>query len=99
MLAASAAALVQLLLLCFAGGNAAHPPCLRQGVANVADVLKEQGGAQPVVLVSSCLVRCGACGGLTGPSAAVALLRGLHQPSAADTQRDRGELCRVPLRG
>ncbi|PRW59141.1 nad-dependent epimerase dehydratase isoform B [Chlorella sorokiniana] len=27
-----------------------------QGVANVADVLKEQGSSQPVVLVSSCLV-------------------------------------------
>lgn len=67
-----------------------HPPCLLQGVANVADVLKEQGGAQPVVLVSSCLVRCGTCGGLTDLGAAVALLRGLHQPSAAGTQRDRG---------
>lgn len=30
---------------------------LPQGVANVADVLKEQGGSPPVVLISSCLVR------------------------------------------
>ncbi len=34
-----------------------QPHTLLQGVANVADVLKEQGGSQPVVLVSSCLVR------------------------------------------
>lgn len=33
---------------------------LLQGVANVADALKEQGGGQHVVLISSCLVRCGA---------------------------------------
>ena len=35
---------------------AAHPPP-RQGVANVAEAVKETGGQQRVVLVSSCLVR------------------------------------------
>jgi hypothetical protein len=44
---------------------ALHPPASLascpslQGVANVAEAAKELGGKQHVVLVSSCLVRCG----------------------------------------
>lgn len=79
-------------LLCSLPCVSTPAPCMcapaLQGVANVAEAVKEAGGQQRVVLVSSALVRCGApgaicCGGRDICDCTDATARPLHRPPAS----------------
>lgn len=84
-----------------------RPRCNRplQGVANVAEAVKEAGGQQRVVLVSSCLVRCAvravACYAMSCRVMPCRVAPTLLSGSPGRTRRVRAgaSFCRLPAAG